>query len=424
MNFLSRSPVLAPFRVRSFRFQWPADLAVSWAFEMEMLILGWYVLVETGSVLMLTLYGALLYPGTLIAPMIGVVGDRIGQRNLLCGMRAIYATLAAVLMILALTGLLNPTLVLVIAGLVGLVRPSDQGIRAALVADTMPPEHLVGAMAISRTTTDTARVAGALTGAGLFAALGLGPAYIVVTGFHLMGVLLTFLIRRAAPVQTASEGEPAILGPPMRPSPWRELKEGLLYVWNTPQLLAAVCLACLANLIAFPLSNGLLPYVARAVYQTDQTGLGYLVSTCALGALAASIGISIFSGHFRSGRMMLVFAALWYAVLLVFAQTQSLAGGLMVLVFAGVMQTLSLVPVTVVLLRTSGPRFRGRVMGVRMLAIYSLPIGLLAAGALIEHIGFRLTAMLYASVGLLLTGLIALRWHAHLWPLDAPANTR
>jgi hypothetical protein len=32
---------LAPFTVRSFRFQWPADLLISWAFEMEMLILGW-----------------------------------------------------------------------------------------------------------------------------------------------------------------------------------------------------------------------------------------------------------------------------------------------------------------------------------------------------------------------------------------------
>ncbi len=47
---------LAPFRVRNYRFQWPADLLTSWAFEMETLILGWYVLVETGSVLLLTLF--------------------------------------------------------------------------------------------------------------------------------------------------------------------------------------------------------------------------------------------------------------------------------------------------------------------------------------------------------------------------------
>ena len=74
--------MLAAFRVRSFRFQWPADLLTSWAFEMETLILGWYVLVETGSVLWLTVFASLSFVGTLIAPMFGVVGDRIGHRDL------------------------------------------------------------------------------------------------------------------------------------------------------------------------------------------------------------------------------------------------------------------------------------------------------------------------------------------------------
>jgi hypothetical protein len=36
--------MLAPFQVRSFRFQFPADLATSWAIEMENLVLGWYIL--------------------------------------------------------------------------------------------------------------------------------------------------------------------------------------------------------------------------------------------------------------------------------------------------------------------------------------------------------------------------------------------
>src|SRR5947208_12874254 len=102
---MSRHPAFAPFRVRSFRFQWPADLLTSWAFEMETLILGWYVLVETGSVLLLTLFAALTYVGTLIAPMFGVAGDRIGHRNLLAVMRATYVALSAALMLLAFTGM-------------------------------------------------------------------------------------------------------------------------------------------------------------------------------------------------------------------------------------------------------------------------------------------------------------------------------
>src|SRR5207248_797570 len=55
---------LAPFRIRSFRFQWPADLATSWAFEMEALILGWYILIETGSVESLVLFASLAWLGS------------------------------------------------------------------------------------------------------------------------------------------------------------------------------------------------------------------------------------------------------------------------------------------------------------------------------------------------------------------------
>src|SRR5947207_15869138 len=108
---------------------------------METLILGWYVLVETGSVLMLTLYASFGFVGTLIAPMFGVVGDRIGHRDLLAMMRATYAVLSGTLMTLALTGHLSPLYVLVIVAIMGLRRPSDLGVRGALVATIMPHDQ-------------------------------------------------------------------------------------------------------------------------------------------------------------------------------------------------------------------------------------------------------------------------------------------
>ena len=52
LSDLSRLVSSGPFRVRNFRYRWPADLLTSWAFEMEALILGWYILVETGSVVL------------------------------------------------------------------------------------------------------------------------------------------------------------------------------------------------------------------------------------------------------------------------------------------------------------------------------------------------------------------------------------
>ena len=78
---MSGITALAAFRTRSFRFQWPADLCTAWALEMETLILGWYVLTETGSVVLLTVFGSLLFVGTLVSPLLGVLGDRLGLRK-------------------------------------------------------------------------------------------------------------------------------------------------------------------------------------------------------------------------------------------------------------------------------------------------------------------------------------------------------
>ena len=117
-----RSPLLAPFSVRSFRFQWPADLATSWAFEMEVLILGWYVLVESGSVMMLVIYGALQYSGSVLSPLLGVASDRLGCRRLMLITRGIYAALALAMTMLAATGVLTPAIVLVLASIGGVHR--------------------------------------------------------------------------------------------------------------------------------------------------------------------------------------------------------------------------------------------------------------------------------------------------------------
>jgi MFS family permease len=419
LSELARPSALAPFRIRNYRFQWPADLLTSWAFEMETLILGWYVLVETGSVLLLTLFAALTYVGTLIAPMFGVAGDRIGHRNLLAAMRATYVALATTLMILAFTGHLSPLYVFIVAAMMGLVRPSDLGVRGALVATIMPHDQLIGAISISRTTMDTARITGALSGAGLFAALGMGPAYAAIVSLYIASTLLTLCViapSKPHPIDEAVSGA-------LRRSPLRDLREGVAYVWTTPRMRAAIWIAFLANLTAYPLSNGLLPYIARDIYGTDQTGLGYLSASFAVGSLVGSIALSVIGG-IRVARLMIGATAMWYVMLLVFAQLQSVPAAIACLMLAGFAQSLAMISIAVILMRTASEHFRGRVMGVRMLAIYSLPLGLLAAGNLIGEIGFVATASLYAATGLLLMLVIVLHWRAELWHVHAPANVR
>jgi Na+/melibiose symporter-like transporter len=255
-------------------------------------------------------------------------------------------------------------------------------------------------LSIARTTSDSARVAGALAGAGVFALFGMGPAYAIIACFYVAGALLTLGIanprRRVSLAMTPDDPQS---------SPWRDLKAGLSQVWNTPMLLAIVWLAFLANLTAFPLTNGLMPYVVKDVFVLEQPWLGYLVASFAGGALAGSIVLSHAGANVALPRMMIVATLLWYALLLAFANMPGPLSAIVCLLVAGFMQSFCMVPLSIMLLRAAGERFRGRVMGVRMMAM----------GPLIDWMGFRATASLYAIIGIVCTALIAMRWRAELW---------
>jgi predicted MFS family arabinose efflux permease len=416
VSLTARVPALAPFQIRSFRYQWPADLLASWSFEMEGVILGWFVLVSTGSVLALAVFGSLQFLGTLVSPFFGMAGDRIGNRNVLCMMRATYVVVAAALAALFLSGLAAPWPVFVLATIMGLVRPSDITLRNLLVGETMPSDYLMRAMGVSRTTADSARVVGALTGASLVALLGSGPAYLAVCAFYAASLALTLNvgIRR---LRVLGDGQ-------MHDAPLKALRQGFAYVWSTPDMRALMLVAFLVNFAAYPFVGSLLAYVAKDVYGMGQTGLGWLIACFAGGALTGSIVISTHGAHIRPARTMLVCAALWFTLNLAFAWIETPIVGQVVLFVSGFVQSFCMIPMAVLLLRVADPAFRGRVMGVRMLVVYGMGVGLLLAGPLVEHTGFSVTGSIFSVVGIVCTVLIGVHWRRHLWNIHADANAR
>ena len=404
-----RPNALAVFSIRSYRFQWPADLLISCAIEMEIPILGWFILVKTNSVVMLAIYGSLHYVGTLLSPLLGVAGDRMGCRNLLFLVRSMFTILASMILLLGMIDWLDPFLALVISGLGGLLRPSDGMIRNTLIAQSVPKHLLMSAVGISRITQDSARVLGALTGTGLVTYMGFTHAYQVIVILYAVGTALTL-----GALQSKTETNPR--------SPLQDMWQGLTYVWRVPALLSAFWIAFLFNLTAYPFTLGLLPYVAKNIYMIDQTGLGLLVASFSFGGLLGSIGLSIWGHLMQAGRIMVIGCALWYFFLLLFGQSEILTLGLFLLCCAGFAQNICTVPMFVMMLKISEEHYRGRVMGVRILAIYGLPMGLMIAGALIDQIGFTSTNILFVLVGLFLLGCISLIWRKELLDHASPAN--
>lgn len=416
---VSRVSIFAPFSVRSFRFQWPADLFASWAFEMEVLILGWYVLVESDSVLLLVVFGALQYVGSIISPLFGVAGDRMGYRRLFLLTRGIYALLAIALVLCAIFEVLTPLVVLVIAGISGMIKPSDIMMRFALIAQTLAPNQLISALGLSRVTTDSARIAGALAGVGVFASFGFVPAYVLVLLLYLVSLFLAMGVASGRAV--AATRETGTSEPPT--SPYRDLIQAFKYVWIKPELLGAFSLAFLVNVLAYPLYLGLLPLVAKNIYDIGQAGLGAMGACYALGSLIGSLVVGMNRYTMGPARLMLLSAFGWFLVNLVFSQTTNMWFGFILLFAAGLGQSTCLTPLAGVMLRCADPALRGRVMGMRMLAIWGLPMGLMISGPLITAIGFAMTAAIFSVLGLLLTAAIVMRWRSRLWSHEAQANS-
>jgi hypothetical protein len=181
-------------------------------------------------------------------------------------------------------------------------------------------------------------------------------------------------------------------------------------------------LALLANVTAFPLTHGLLPAVARDVYGLDEIGLANMLAVTAAGSLAGSL---VVAWQLRSRRIepyMLYNLVAWHLLVAVFAIAPPSPLGWVLMALIGVTSSVSMVTMAIALLHYTTAQYRGRVMGVRMLAVYGLPVGLLVAGVLIEQFGITATLFWYGTVGLLLSAVATIKWNALIRPRPAPGQ--
>ena len=395
----SRS-VLSAFGIRSFRYQWSADAMSTWGSEMETLILGWYILVATDSPFLVGLLGALRFSGTITAPVIGVIADRMNRKVMLISLRIGTVLTAMVLLILTVSGLIQPWHVFIVAGFSGLLRPADNVLRQSLIADTVPRALLMNASGFARTTQDSARIVGALLGATLLSRLGLGWALTAVSLFYAFSVFFGLGI-------TSVRSSPHIK---KHMNPLADMKQGAKYIMDSSALQPIMFLAFLVNATAFPFTNGLLPVVARDVYGHDENGLAVMIATFAGGALVGSLLMAAVVKFSHPERFMMLAMIIWHLLLILFAQTQSNTWGLPLLALIGVSVSFCMITMSVVLLTFTKFEMRGRVMGVRMLAVYALPMGMVLGGWLIEQHGVSVTITGYAVAGLVAIALSLFKW--------------
>ena len=412
--------------------------------QMEVIAVLWLVLELTGDPVLVGLAGAAPLSLAFVSIFAGAVVDRLPRRLLLATMQFIAATSAFLLMLLLLLDALQVWMIFVIIVGSGVFRTFELPVTNALLTDTVPRSRVTNAVAMLGLGQNLTQFVGPIVAGFLFTPLTPGGLFAFIGALYAIGGLLALLVRTRGVNETSPSRRKiseirslivallcflfggglillvliAIFAKPQnrvenRTTNWTVLLEmayGLRHIWQRRELLMVLLIAALYNITGFPFTTALMPIFARETLQSGPEVLGLLNGAMGLGAVFGALLVTAL-GDFRRQGWWLVWAVNggWHLSMVLFAIVVLTLPGLLpftwvlvialaVKVWTGIGRAGSLVLVMTVLMGNSDPEYRGRMGGMRVLAIQAHFPASAINGWMVTQIGAPLTA-LYLGLG-------------------------
>ena len=367
---------------------------------MELVVLSWYVLEKSNSPIIVGIYGALRFSGTLFAPLIGGLADRTNRRRLLLIIRASYLINGSVILFLIFLNLLDPWVVLLMTFLFGLSKTADFVIKQAIIPNIAGRENINNSVALFRAGNDITQMIGPAIGGLILSTFDIQISYVVIIVFYLASLLTLMKINKSA-IASVSTSRPILA----------DLKQSTVYAIKTPIILGLLALAVIINLTAFPTYFGLISVLAKSTFQTSAANLGFMLGTYSLGAVIGSVFIGSFKKESSLGKILVIGTAIWHIGIIGLSQVTSLNITWPVLFITGLGQSLCVVTMASMLITFTPGDMLGRIIGLRQLAVYALPMGLPIAGVMAELMSVQVALAVDGIFGtILLIGAIL------IWP--------
>ena len=150
-----------------------------------------------------------------------------------------------------------------------------------------------------------------------------------------------------------------------------------------------------------------MPVFARDVLGTGAAGLGILMSAFGIGAIVGSVSLAMVQNLNHLGKFLIAAVVAWHGSMLLFAASTIFPLSLAILMFTGMAFSATQVLMTTLFLRRALPEFRGRVLGLRVQAIYAYAFGSLNSGFVAGVWGAPWAATINAVVGIGLVSILA-----------------
>lgn len=366
---------------------------------MQMTAQAWLVLTLTHSSTWLGVMIALqTVPVLILGPYGGVIADRVDKRRLMIALQSAMGIQALVLGVLTVTGTVTLAEIGVLAVLLGLNNAFENPARQSFMLELVGSEHLRNAVSLNSVLVNVARTIGPAVAGILIATVGDGVCFLVnAASFVAVVASLVTLDGTALSPSTPTRRAAG------------QLREGLRYVRDTPQLAVPLVMMGIAGCLTYEFQVTL-PVMADRGLRVGATGFGFMTASMGVGAV---VGGLLVAARGRTGLRPLVLAASAFAMAMGLATAApsldlelfalALAGGASISFMATGNSTLQL---------NAAPEMRGRVMSLWFVAFQgSTPIGGPIVGWVMAVVGPRAGLGLGAVTAAVVAvgGLLALR---------------
>jgi MFS family permease len=362
------------YNYRLFFFSQVVSMSGTW---MQSVAQNWLVLQLTGSSVALGVTVGLQFgPVLVLGAWAGALADRVDKRKLLIATQSAAAALALVLGVLTLADVVTVWMIWVLAGLTGTAVALDMPSRQSFVYEMVGPDDLANAVGLNGVIINSSRIVGPAIGGVLIAGVGVAPCFLFNAASFLAVIAALFLMRttelfRSKPV-ARKRGQ---------------VREGLRYVWRTPELRTPLVMMAVVSTLAYNYSV-VLPLMTKSVFGRGGGAYGALSAAMGAGAL---IGALLMASRARPSTRLLVASTFAFgagALLLAVAPGYVAAAVLLVgiggsaMLFNGTTNSL--------LQLNAGQAMRGRVMALwAVVFLGSTPIGGPITGLLVRGLGVR-----------------------------------
>jgi MFS family permease len=350
-------------KVRNYKLFFFGQLVSVSGTWMQQVAQDWLVLKlsDSGTAVGITT-GLQFLPMLLFGMVGGIIADRRDKRRVLLATQTTAGLIALAMGVLVMSGHVALWHVYLLAFLLGCVTAVDNPTRQAFVTEMVGPDEVTNAVGLNSATFNAARVVGPAVAAIVIQVSGIAPAFFVnaasylavLAGLHAMRP--EELFRQAPAPRSAGQ-----------------IREGLRYVWATPELRSTIALVLVVATFGMNLSV-VLPLLARFTFHGTAGTYGLLMSTMAVGSLGGAL---VAANRTRiDPRLRVATAGVFGALSMLTAAAPTLWLAAVLLVSTGAAAITFMALSNSTLQLSSAAHMRGRVMALYALVFLgSTPIG-------------------------------------------------